>query len=443
MRQPAASRWPGTPGAAVLRPVTSLLATAILLAACTEQVILAPPEQRDPDEVSRTFGTSGHDYALAAGIHSSGIYVVGRTSGALDGPHRGQEDAFIRKYHPQGEVLWADQFGTHLEDAANGVAADAAGNVYVVGHTYGSLAGQRGHVDAFIRRYDAAGTLLWTRQFGSTDEDVARKVAVDAAGNAYVVGITWGALQGTNQGNADAFIRKYSPSGNVLWTSQFGTTGHDFGHGVAVDAAGNAVVAGYTNGALRGTNAGDDDAFVRKFDPTGKVLWTRQFGTDMNDRASAVAVDGTGAIIVAGTTHGNLKGTQAGSGDAFVRKYTADGAHVITRQFGTAMDEIGGGVAVDDEDNYYVVGSTGGDLAGEVGGGDVFIRKYTSGNAVAWTRQFGSTAFDQASAVAVRQSSAIYVAGSTLGTLAGQNRGGYDAFIRRLNSNGLTSWTDQ
>jgi hypothetical protein len=313
----------------------------------------------------------------------------------------------------------------------------------VVGQTQGSLAGQRGDGDAFIRRYDAAGTLLWTRQFGSTEEDAARGVAVDAAGNAYVVGTTDGSLQGTSQGLADVFIRKYSPNGNVLWTSQFGTTTVDFGMAVAVDAAGNAVVAGYTDGALRGTNAGHADAFIRKFDPTGKVLWTRQFGTDLSDFASAVAVDGTGAIIVAGSTYGSLKGTKAGDGDAFVRKYTADGAHVITRQFGTVSGDHAMGVAVDEEDNYYVVGGTAGDLAGEVGAGDVFIRKHTSGNAVAWTRQFGTTAFDQGNAVAVRQSSAIYVVGATAGTLAGQNRGGHDAFIRRLNANGLTSWTDQ
>jgi hypothetical protein len=442
MIQPAATARPIAGRRAGSR-ILALLFASTILPACTEQVILAPPDERDPDEVSRTFGTPADDRASDASIHSSGIYVVGRTSGALDGPHRGQEDAFIRKYHPQGELLWADQFGTHLEDMAYGVAADAAGHVYVVGQTQGSLAGQRGDADAFIRRYDAAGTLLWTRQFGSTDEDVARGVAVDATGNAYVVGTTWGALQGSGNGGGDAFIRKYGPNGNVLWTIQFGTPVTDFARGVAVDAAGNAIVAGYTYGSLRGTNAGELDAFVRKFDPTGKVLWTRQFGTDSYDYAYSVAVDGTGAIIVAGTTWGDLKGTQAGDGDAFIRKLTADGAHVITRQFGTASHDAGMRVGVDDEDNYYVVGTTGGDLAGEIGAGDVFIRKYTSGNTVAWTRQFGSSGEDHGSGLAVRQSSAIYVVGATTGTLAGQNRGGFDAFIRRLNSNGLTVWTDQ
>src|SRR2546425_1032036 len=111
---------------------------------------------------------------------------------------------------------------------AVGIAVDASG-VYVAGLTWDALPGQTsaGSGDAFLRKYDASGNVLWTRQFGSSDFDQADNVAVDASG-AYVAGVTAGAFPGqTSAGSADAFVIKYDTSGNVLWTRQFGSSGYD------------------------------------------------------------------------------------------------------------------------------------------------------------------------------------------------------------------------
>ena len=96
---------------------------------------------------------------------------------------------------------------------ANGVAVDASGSIYVAGTTEGTLPGQNnapGAGDAFLRKYDANGTELWTRQFGTPKFDDALAVAVDASGSIYVAGRTFGAFPGQNYaGGADAFVRKY------------------------------------------------------------------------------------------------------------------------------------------------------------------------------------------------------------------------------------------
>ena len=87
---------------------------------------------------------------------------------------------------------WVRQFGSTGDDGASGVAADALGNLYVVGEIQGALPGQTqlGGRDAFVRKYDASGNELWTRQFGSSDSNRANDVAVDTAGGVYVVGDT-------------------------------------------------------------------------------------------------------------------------------------------------------------------------------------------------------------------------------------------------------------
>src|SRR5437762_3541924 len=150
---------------------------------------------------------------------------------------------------------------------------------------------RRLHLDRLEDRTvpSAPGDIDWLRQFGSDFTgsgqglDPARAVAAD--GNVYVVGDLPHALPGqTSAGGVDAYVRKYDAAGAELWTRQFGTAVNDFPGGLAADASG-VYVAGSTHGTLPGqTSAGDEDAFVRKYDAAGTELWTRQFGTDSTDR---------------------------------------------------------------------------------------------------------------------------------------------------------------
>ncbi|MBN2113010.1 MAG: hypothetical protein JW785_02665 [Acidimicrobiia bacterium] len=216
----------------------------------------------------------------------------------------------------------------------------------------------------------AEGQVNWTRQFGSTGYEIARAVAADSGG-VYVAGDVEGVLPGqTAAGDFDVFVRKYDPAGKHLWTRQFGTAGEDHGYGVAVDVSGVYVVGG-VEGALPGQSlAGSVDAFVRKYDPDGKHLWTRQFGDiGVGSEFSAeygrgVAVDATG-VYVAGHTSGCLPDQEyCESRDAFVRKYSHAGKHRWTRQFGTNDVDEANGVAVD-ATGVYVAGMTYGVFPGQ------------------------------------------------------------------------------
>lgn len=167
----------------------------------------------------------------------------------------------------------------------------------------------------------SAGDVLWTRQFGTSGTDVATGgVAVDALGRAYVAGRTSGALDGPNAGDTDAFVRSYAADGTLRWGRQFGTAAGDEVGQVAVDAAGNVYVVGGTDGDLEGVALGVGDAFVRAFDEAGTVRWTRQFGSPANDVAAAAAV-AAGRLAVAGYTLGDVGGPNAGSYDGFVRVF--------------------------------------------------------------------------------------------------------------------------
>ena len=271
---------------------------------------------------TRQFGTSSPDQADGVGVDVSGVYVGGRTLGAFPGETAsGSRDAFVRKYDVNGMEEWTRQFGSASRDEALGVAVDASG-VYVGGVTLGALPGQAASgsfgTDAFVRKYDINGMEQWTRQFGTTGSDDANAVAVDATG-VYVGGRTSGELPDqSSEGTPDAFVRKYDAGGTELWTRQFGTNRPDQANGVAADGSGVYIV-GQTSGLLSGeTSEGEEDLFVRKYSASGSLQWSRQDGSEDIDAANAVAVHNSG-VYVAGSAGDELsRQTHAGLQDAFV-----------------------------------------------------------------------------------------------------------------------------
>jgi hypothetical protein len=177
-------------------------------------------------------------------------------------------DPFVRKYDADGNEVWTRQFGTPSYDEGLGIAGDATG-IYVSGEVQASLSGQpyAGGMDEYVRKYDRDGNVLWTREFGSpADERVGGAGGTTADGTGvYVVGFTGGTLPGqVSAGGQDVFVRKYDPNGNDQWTRQFGTPAEDSAFGIAADSTG-IYVAGYTDGTLPGqVSAGGRDAFVAK-----------------------------------------------------------------------------------------------------------------------------------------------------------------------------------
>ena len=224
-----------------------------------------------------------------------------------------------------------------------------------------------------VTRFWPSGNELWTRQFGTSSEDQAFGIAMDSSDNVYVVGYTWGSLPGqTSSGGMDVFLRKYDNSGNELWTRQFGTTGDQSTDGVSVDGDGNVYVAGGTYDSLPGqSSSGGKDAFVRQYDSSGNEQWTRQFGTSGDDGAYRVWTSNSGNLLIVGWVGGSLPGqTFLGSLDAFVREYDSSGNEQWTSQFGSSGEDIALGIAEDSRGSTYLGGFTDGTLPDQTSSGD-------------------------------------------------------------------------
>jgi hypothetical protein len=340
----------------------------------------------------------------------------------------------------------AYQVGGPLEDDTSGVAVDRDGNVFVSGGTLGSLDGaNKGDFDAVLVKFDVTGQLAWIRQLGTPAYDYARDVAVDPQGNATIVGYTAGDLHGPNAGSNDVFIARYAPDGTLLWVTQTGSPGDDQGWDVAVDDAGEVVVAVQTTGQLgANANIGGNDAAILHYTADGMLDWSQQFGTAGDDYGHSVSITPAGVSFLVGYTTGALFLASAGGMDYFAAQYAPDGTQMWLRQQGGAGDDYAQDAMFDPTGGVWVSGSTTASINGEpyAGGGDVFLTYFAADGTPVLTRDIGGAAYENSWGVGVASDGTVYVQCVTQGSFDGQTAiGGTDYCMVAFDHAGNRLWT--
>ena len=382
-------------------------------------------------------------------------------------------------------IAWQMAGGSRLPvDSRYVLSGDSGGYSFAVGATY------RPDHELIIDPGLEYSTFL-----GGTSHDYGAAIAVDAAGNAYVTGTTQstnfptraGSFDRTfNGGVVDVFVTKINPTGTALVYSTYlggtpaqvpagGADPFEFGRAIAVDAAGNAYVAGQTTSANFPTTSGAfdrslnigtfdaTDAFVTKLNAAGSGLVYSTFlgGTDIDD-ALAIAVDGSGQAHVGGqtgstnfpTTAGAFDRVRDGAFDAFVVKLNAAGSALVYSTFiGGAEVEYVAGIAVAGG-SAYVTGPTRSPNFPTTAGAfdttqngfafDAFVTKLNpTGSALVYSTILGGSEADFADAIAVDAVGDAYVSGGTASTDFPTTLGafdetpdGSDAFVTKLNAAG-------
>lgn len=407
--------------------------------ALSAQVLVDVPGWRG----TRQFGSAGIEEPTGLAVSGSAglVTLVGWTDGSLPGyVNAGSRDLVVASFDVAGNERWTKQLGTSALDVATDVTMDETGAAYVVGATAGALEGtNQGSNDVFVARFHSDGSVDWIRQFGTSGSDSGADIAIGPGGAIYVVGTTFGSLDGASAGSSDIFLARFDDSGNRLWTRQVGSAGFDSGIGVTADANG-AFLVGQTDGALDGVNAGGADFVVVHYNSSGAKQWTKQFGSSGGESPGDIGTDGFGSVYVSGTTDGGLDGfTQQGSGDAFVVKYSASGARIWTMQVGTAGGDLARNVAAAG-DSIFVGGETSGAFPGEanVGVSDHFVIQMSSSGSVTWIRQFGTPVQELSGGIAqYADGRGIFVMGRTGGMLDGNmNSGSTDLYLVKYDSSG-------
>ncbi len=309
-------------------------------------------------------------------------------------------------------------------DEAHSIAVDGFGNVYVTGHSVGSVSfGDYGTV-----KYNSAGVQQWAARYNGPGNSFERaySIAVDGSGNVYVTG------RSTGIGTAyDYATIKYNSSGDSVWVQRYNGPGNgdDEARSIAVDGLGNVYVTGYSKGSAPGP-----DYATIKYNSTGSQLWVQRYNGPVNGYANAysIAIDGLGNVYVTGRSYGGGVGY-----DYATIKYNSTGAvQWVQRYNGTANDnDEAYSITVDGSSNVYVTGTS-----ISIGSGyDYVTIKYNSSGTQQWFQRYSGTSSssgsDAAFSIAVNDSGNVYVTGESIGfgTL-------YDYATVKYNSSGVLQW---
>jgi fibronectin type III domain protein/beta-propeller repeat-containing protein len=331
-------------------------------------------------------------------------------------------------------------------------------------------------------------SVSYATYLGGTLEDDGNAIAIDSSGNAYVTGQTTslnfpivpGSYRTTNAGGLDVFVTKISADGSTLiYSTYVGGSGSDGGNAIAVDASGNAFVAGVTasatdfpttSGALQTTFGGGDlDAFVFELSPAGaKLTYSTYLGGNGVDVASGLALDGSGNAYIVGSTtstnfptHDAIQSSIAGQSNGFVTKLNASGnALVYSTYLGGGTGDFAAAVAVDASNQTYVTGATqnptfpttanafqrtcGSDGTCNGGLDDAFVTVFKAdGSGFVYSTFLGGESADQGYGIALDSAGDAYVTGATLSNdfplkspIQNTYGGNQDAFVAALNPAG-------
>ncbi len=396
----------------------------------------------------------GNHYWLAArslATDASGnVFMTGAFWYSIDfgsGPltSAGDEDIFLAKYDASGKPLWSKRFGSTWWDEGNSLATDADGNIYVTGYFFGSVDFGGGPLtgpvsqDIFLAKFDTNGNHLWSKRFGSTGMDEGNSLAIDAAGNVYLTGNFYYAVDfgggplGGNAGRYDIFLAKYDSSGNHLWSRSFGSAGDDYGYALATDPSGSVTMTGIIQGSVDFGGgglvyAGSDDIFLAKYDASGKHLWSKSCGSTGYDAGRSLATDREGNIFLAGVIQGSvdLGGgplTSAGENDIFLARYDANGNHSWSKRFGSTGDDYAFSIATDPSDTVFVTGrfedriDFGGGALTSAGGDDIFLARYAANGNHLWSKRFGNMWHDYGKSLATDAAGHVFMTGQFSGVV--------------------------
>jgi|GEM_PF-4347272 len=363
--------------------------------------------------------------------------------------NRTLSDAEVLELYGAGQPDWSRMVGTPSWESGGHAAADGAGNVYLCGWAYSAVDSQpyAGEADFLLVKFNGSGVKQWTRLWGTPTNDSVRDAGCDTSGNVYVCGATQGSFDSqSNAGGYDMFLSKYNSAGTCQWTRIFGSAGGDSAYNVHVGSDGNIYVGGVAGGGFDGQTAlGGSDFCVRKFNSAGTKQWTRIWGSTQDDRIWRVAADGAGNVYAVGDSYAAVDGQPfVGYNDPCLTKFSASGTKQWTRMWGSTAGDYARGLYVDSAGSAYVCGYTDGAFDGQVntGLGDIFLKKYSPAGAAQWTRIWGSPDYDVAMGIAARAPNELYLAGCTRDVLDGQpHLGDADACLICCDTNGVRAWT--
>ncbi len=453
----------------------------------------------EPDEKAVDVDIDSEGYAYVVGYFGE-TADFDDTEGVDMHSSNGELDAFLAKYSPDGEFMWAVTWGGASWDRAHGIYIDENDNIFVTGDYIGTVDFDPGpeiceytsysnsHGDAYLSKFDSEGQYIWTKVWGGSDATIPYDVEMDSQDNIYIVGEYYGTVDfdpgpgaDYHEGSVnwfDAFILKLTPDGEYVWARTYGDYGRQSVNDLTFDSLDNLYVCGiFTHTADFDPGPGEEihtalgyqDIYLSKFDPDGNFLWCRVWGGEEGiDQGVGIATSSSDEIFACGRFVGAVdfdptveidEYISNGNADAFLCKYSTSGDYIWNRVWGGPGLDKADGMTISSADELFITGTFAQTVdfdpgPGEVwsqsaGGPDTFLSKFDTSGALTWAVTWGGESSgsigDRGYAIASIPGGNIYVAGQfeeTCDFYPGPwhdihaSNGGTDAFLAKYPTDG-------
>jgi hypothetical protein len=269
-------------------------------------------------------GTSEHDVCTGLDFDADeNMYISGYTYGDFAKPNQGGADMFIAVYDKNRALLWRDQIGTATDDRVMDIRVGDNNDVYICGNTSGALARQNnGLGDFVVARYERTGKSLWLYQYGTNAMDTIMCMERGELGHLYLGCRTNGNVGSRNpqRRDWDSCLVSINETGKMLWVRQFGTLYWDGTWDMArfQDGSGDILISGCQY------PAGTCQAYCRRYSPEGKLIWVKEF-SKKNSRGGTCgrvcAIDSANNCYHGGITHADQFGVNNGTQNVYIVRF--------------------------------------------------------------------------------------------------------------------------
>ena len=314
---------------------------------------------------------------------SEDIYMV------YDGPSSGEST--VIKYDKNGNFIWESSRDGELRS----IALDSSNNVYAAGRT--------ADYDMILTKFSSSGVFQWSRVLDKRDYDFISSITVDGLSNIYMAGMSYDSGTWVNR---DIILVKYSSSGNYLWDRTLNIREEDMCKGLATDSSNNVYLCGHHRDFST-----TDDIFIAKYSSSGTLQWSQNWGVwYQDDEAQDIVLDSSNNIYVTGGTY-----ESATNDDVVLLKFNSAGNLQWSRRWGGDGIDVGFSIDLTSDGDIFIGGGTYEDSAGLY---DILLAVYNSAGTMKWWGRWGGGQHDVGRGIAVTSSKNVYIGGERDNDLA-------------------------
>ncbi|MBI5541565.1 MAG: T9SS type A sorting domain-containing protein [Bacteroidia bacterium] len=411
----------------------------------------------------KTYGGTDHEYACKTIKTTDGGYAFVGFSKSNDGDvssNHGENDLWVAKTNSAGTIVWSKLYGGTSDEQGYDIIQTSDGGFMVAGwadSNDGDVTGHHGanyYSDFWVLKLNSAGTLIWNKCYGGTNDDEGKAIAMTTSEEFYIAGTTYsndGDVSGNHgTGYNDFWAIKISNTGTLLYQKCVGGTNTDEGINMYLTSDQGCVLTGRTysnDGDVTGYNSGSD-MLIAKLNSTLQIDWVKCYGGSGTEEGNAIVqlTDGTYSVLGYTSSHnnGNITGHHGSQGtdDFWLLKLNTDGTLNWAKCYGGDNDDQANGLTRTSDGGFVMCGltaSNNGDVSGFHTGSffdpDIWVARVNSSGVLLGQRCCGGSGQDESFNVFEESANLFVVTGFTYSTNfdVTLNHGSADGWILKVN----------